>query len=113
MDCKDEIISFLVGIKSKSVVVEGKRDEEVLKRIGFNDIQVLNRTKGIFDASDKLPRNVSILTDFDTEGEEIAKKLSEVLKKMGKRVDAKNRKALRKLFLKNMINTIEGLKKLL
>ena len=112
MDCKEELFSFLMKMKSKSVVVEGKRDEKALKDFGFTDIQVLNRANGIFDASEKLPGDVLILTDFDAEGEKIAKKLRVVLVKMGKIADNKDRKVLRRLFLKNKINTIEGLKKL-
>lgn len=112
-DEKEEFFSLLNELRLKTVIVEGRRDKAALERFNFKKIKVLNKGKSLYSLAEKFRvGGIIILTDFDPEGEEIAKKLTKILVKLGVRVDVKDRKMLRALFLKNKINTIEGLKKL-
>jgi len=100
-------------MKKLNVLVEGKRDEKALKKLGFKKVFVLNRSKGFFDLSDKLrEKEVLILTDFDPEGEKIASRITKILVKMNSKVRKNMRRKLKKLFITNKINTIEGLRNL-
>ena len=113
MEEKEELLLLLEEIKDKNVIVEGRRDKAALIDLGFRHVTVLNNSKGFYEISEKfIGKEVLILSDFDSEGEEIAKKLSEVLVKVGAKVDRIDRKKLRRLFIKNKINTVEALKKL-
>lgn len=107
----EKLISFLEDQKGTNIIVEGKRDKNVLSKLGFKKIFVLNKSRGFYNLSEKLKdKEVLILTDFDPEGEKIAKRLSKILVRMNSTVKRNPRNKLRKLFLMNKINTIEGLK---
>jgi 5S rRNA maturation endonuclease (ribonuclease M5) len=96
-------------LKTKPVIVEGRKDKNVLLKLGFKKIITLNK-KGLYESVSHLEEErVVILTDFDKKGEQLAKKLELFLRKN----DSVARKNLRKLFLKNQIHTIEGLKKII
>ena len=75
-------------------------------------MHVLNKKKGLFEFSSEFKGRVLVLTDFDPEGERIAKKLTELLLKVGCKVEREERNKLRRLFLKNKINTVESLRKI-
>jgi len=110
---KEELLHLLNELKSLRVIVEGRKDKISLEELGFKKIVVLNNYSGFFDVVSKIKdEEVLILTDFDPEGEEIAKKIRGLLIKMGKNVDVRDRKKLRKLFIKNKLSTVEGLKRL-
>ena len=90
--------------------MEGLKDKRALEIFGFSDIHTIN--KSLYETAMEFSGTVLVMTDFDPEGEKIAKKLSPLLTKAGCGVDKPNRKRLRKLFIKNKINTVESLKKL-
>lgn len=106
----EKLIETLEEVKDFQVIVEGKRDRRALESLGFSKIHVLNSS--FYEMAMKFQGHVLVLTDFDPEGEEIAGKLSALLEKAGCRVDYSTRKKLKSLFIKNKINTVEGLKRL-
>jgi 5S rRNA maturation endonuclease (ribonuclease M5) len=69
------------SLKDVPVVVEGKKDEKALQKLGFRKIfSISGKTLGSF--VDKVVENglesVIILTDFDQEGNHIASKLNKL-----------------------------------
>lgn len=93
------------------MIVEGIRDKRALKMFKFSNVHTIN--KSLYETATKFTGAVLVFTDFDPEGERIAKKLTELLVKVGCRVDVISRKRARRLFIKNKMNTIEGLRKLI
>lgn len=102
---REELFEFLENLKHKTVIVEGKRDKQALCSFGFTKVIAING-KNLYEIW-QLCREAVVLTDFDSAGEELAKKLSLFL-----RSDAHTRKKLRQFFIKNKIFAIESLKKL-
>jgi len=99
------------------VIVEGKRDAEALHDMGFTRVMVVNRGRGLYDFSVDVKaingdRVVLVLTDFDPEGDEIAKKLETYLRSIGCRTDRASRESLRRLFCLNKLTTVQGLRNL-
>jgi 5S rRNA maturation endonuclease (ribonuclease M5) len=109
---KEKLFSLLRELKEEQTLVEGIKDKRALETLGFSDVHTLNRNRGLYELAARFKGKILVLTDFDPEGEKLAKKISELLKKTGCSVDAGNRRRLRRLFLKNKINTVEGLGKL-
>jgi len=104
---KEALFEFLKKLKQKTVIVEGKRDKQALCSFGFTKVFALNG-KNLYEFAAQTPKSDTIiLTDFDSEGDELAKKLSLFLNS-----DTYSRKKLRTLFIKNKINTVQSLKKL-
>ena len=112
-ELRDKLIKFLSELRNECVVVEGIKDKKALEMFGFSNVHILNKKMGHFEFSSEFSGRVLVLTDFDPEGEKIAKKLIELLLKVGCKVEMKERDKLRALFLKNKINTIEGLRKII
>ena len=108
----EKLFELLNEAKDEKVIVEGKRDKVALKNLGFEKVWTINRNKSLYYVASGFEGSVLVLTDFDPEGEKLAKKLTRYLVKMGCKVDKKKRKKLRRIFLKNKLNTIEGIKKL-
>lgn len=106
----ERLFDALEEVKDCQVIVEGIKDKRALESIGFSKIHVLNSS--LYETAMGFRGVVLVLTDFDPEGEEIARKLSALLAKAGCRVDSVRRKKLKSLFIKNKINTVEGLKNL-
>ncbi len=110
---REELFSLLDEIKGFRIIVEGIKDKKALETFGFSDVSTINRNKGLYDVAMGFNGEVLVFTDFDPGGEKIAKKLSELLRKTGCRVDTNTRRKLRRLFIKNKINTVESLKRLI
>ncbi|MBN2203336.1 MAG: toprim domain-containing protein [Candidatus Aenigmarchaeota archaeon] len=108
-EVKEELFKALEITKGKQVIVEGKRDKLALCLLGFKNIIELNT--GIYEIVEKLNgKNVVILTDYDKEGIEIAKKLNKILPPLGYKVDTKTRKKIGFLFAELKIRKIEELR---
>lgn len=108
-ETEEELFALLDKIKDERVIVEGKRDKNALCLLGFNKIQEIN--KGIYETAEKIKENrVIILTDFDSEGREIAKKLNLILQSLGHSVDKETRRKLGLLFTRLKIRKIEELR---
>ena len=105
----EELLKLFEKIKDKTVIVEGKRDKKVLCLFGFKKTLTIN--KGLYETAEKIKDNeVLILTDFDKEGKEIAKKLNIFLQSFGCKIDKENRRRIGLLFSRLKIKKIEELK---
>ena len=96
------------------ILVEGTRDEEALRFLGYSGIidvcAHFGRTEQ--DIANKLAENVSsilVLTDFDEKGRTKASRLSTLLEAEGVRVYRDMRRKIGKLMGVLGINTIESL----
>ncbi len=103
-----ELLDYLHHFTHEIVIVEGKKDKEVLERLGFTHIVTLTG-KPLSEMEKYRNQRVIILTDFDKKGEEIAKKLELFLPKRNDVV----RNKLRYLMKKLNLNTIESIKKII
>ncbi len=107
----EELLKALEKIRDKPVVVEGKNDKKALCLFGFTKVHSLNG-KDLYEfAAELKEKEAIILTDFDKEGDLIAKNLTLFLQNNGCKVATEARKKLRRLFVKNQIFKIEELKK--
>ncbi len=95
----EEFLELLSELKGRLVIVEGKRDESALRKLGLRNIMALNGTSpsavasGLFNSGMK--GEVVILTDFDKEGRELAKELRRVLEAYKIKVNSRLRMELR------------------
>lgn len=106
-ELREKLFELLGETRDCQVIVEGIRDKKALEALGFSRIHVINES--FYETAMKFSGTVLVLTDFDPEGEEIARKLSVLLRKTGCHVNSILRKKLRRLFIKNKINTVEAL----
>lgn len=105
----EKLLSLLNEIKDKQVIVEGKRDRKVLYSLHFKKIITIN--EGIYETIDKLDiKEVIILTDFDSEGRKIAKKLNLFLQSNGFKIDRESRRKIGLLFSRLRIRKIEEIR---
>ena len=108
-EVEEELIKLLKDNKDVQVIVEGKRDKEVLCLLGFKKILTIN--KGIYETTELLKENeLIILTDFDSEGRKIAKKMNLILQHLGYKVDKETRRKVGLMFTKLRIRKIEELR---
>jgi len=108
-EIEEELLKTLKENKEKQVIVEGKRDKNILCLLGFKKILTLN--KGIYETTEKLKeKEVLILTDFDNEGRQIARKLNSILQSQGYKVDRKTRRKIGFMFTRLKIRKIEELR---
>ena len=108
-EIEEELLNLLDKIKDEQVIVEGKRDKQALCLLGFKNILTIN--KGIYETAEKIKeKNIIILTDFDSEGRKIAKKLNLVLQPLGHNVDKETRRKIGLLFTRLKIRKIEELR---
>lgn len=96
-----------------AVLVEGARDVEALRHLGFHGrIEVCSRV-GVSnsDLVEGLARRkaVVILTDFDGEGRRLNRRLSRLLERRGVRVETRLRRAVGRLMAALGVYAIEAL----
>ncbi len=105
----EELLELLRKIADKQIIVEGRRDKEVLCSLGFK--KILTISKGIYETTEMLKgREVVVLTDFDSEGRQIAKKLNRILQPIGYDVDITARRKVGLMLSKLKIKQIEQLR---
>ena len=97
------------------ILIEGKKDEEALKRLGINGniIKVSGSGLKLFEIAEKAvgsSSEVIILTDFDKKGDMLAKKLSTDIQSLGSHPDLNIRKNIMKI-TRRYIKDIESLPK--
>lgn len=96
-------------------IVEGKRDEFALRKLGFEGkiiaLKTLNRSLDSIVESLSDEEHIIILTDFDDEGEELATRLYNALKSRNIRINLEIRRKL-SLLLKGEIKGLEELEPL-
>ena len=105
----EELISLLIEINDKQVIVEGKRDKKALYLLHFK--RIITIKKDIYETVDQLEeKEVLILTDFDSEGKQIAVKLNLFLQSLDFKVDHETRRKIELLFSRLQIKKIEELR---
>ena len=105
----EELLELLKKNKDRQVIVEGKRDKKVLCSLDFTNVITIN--KGLYETVEILKENeVLLLTDFDSEGRQIAKKLNIFLQHLGYKVDKEARRKIGLMFAKLKIKKIEELR---
>ncbi len=108
-EVEEELLKILKENKEKQVIVEGKRDKNILCLLGFKKILTIN--KGIYETAEKLEeKQVLILTDFDPEGKKIASKLNRILQSLGYKVDRETRRKIGFMLTRLKIRKIEELR---
>lgn len=106
---EEELLELFEKIKNKTIIVEGKKDKKILCSFGFIDVNTIN--KGLYETANKFEnKEVIVLTDFDKEGQRIARKLNIFLQSLNCKVDRITRMKLKIIFSKLKIKTIEELK---
>jgi len=89
-----------------AVIVEGKKDEEALRKIGFLGKIMTLKGRPLYKVVESVKENeVMILTDLDKEGKRLYSILSKGLRDRGIKID--NR--LRELLFKTKLRQIEGI----
>lgn len=109
-ELKNQIEKF----KSFTIIVEGKKDAESLRYLGFKKILVLHSNKtSIANSIEKISSQISktekvcILTDLDKKGRYFHAQLKSSFQEKGIKCDL----TLRKLIAKSGVSHIEGLNK--
>ncbi len=97
------------------ILIEGKKDEEALKKLGIegNIIKVSGSGLKLFEVAERAVESSSeviILTDFDKQGNILAKKLSNDIQSLGSHPDLNIRKNLMNI-TRRYIKDIESLPK--
>ncbi len=105
----EEFIKELVEESiSRPVVVEGKKDEAALKKLGVHNVHQLSQ-KPLFsfvEEISKTSKGVILLLDNDREGRKLFKRLLQGFSRMGLQVDRRFARAMRKL----RISHVEGIR---
>ena len=94
----DELLEKLRDFRGV-YLVEGKRDAEALKKIGLDEIIIIDGKKleDVVEEVKNRANEVVILTDFDDEGRKKASKLIKLLVKNKIKVNRRLRREFRKL----------------
>ncbi len=103
-------IEYLVSV----VVVEGPRDAEALRRIGFKGkIELFSRVNlsepDFIDSLSAVAASLVILTDFDNEGRRINRNLIRLFERRGVRVEVGLRQEFGRLMAELGVHTVEAL----
>jgi len=107
------------NVEIDTIIVEGIRDEDALRRIGYEGwILRLSRTRGVLGLSlvirkEHRHEKILILTDFDRRGEELYRKIKNELESVNVKINEKLRIELKKILEKYSLKTIESIKSLL
>ncbi len=109
MDLLTEILEACKEIQESNlpVIVEGKNDVKSLKKLGFTFFFTLRKPiyKIIEELNERNITKVIILTDFDSKGIQLYKKIKSECSQRGIKINSK----LRSLLRKSKIIHIEGL----
>ncbi len=96
------------------VIVEGPRDLEALRQLGFRGVISIFSQVGVpnadfIDATSREHGSVAILTDFDEEGRKIDLALSEGFERRGLRVEKELRHEMGRIMAALRVYAIESL----
>lgn len=111
-----DLIELLSSINSSvdAIIVEGSRDREALRRLGFDGVIEMHSMKGFSEEElvgeiQSKYKSVLLLTDFDEEGRQLNKKLTRVLERSGVRVDLGLRRMIGRIMATLGVYSIEDL----
>ena len=96
-----------------AIIVEGNRDKEILEKLDVKDGVIVLQKFGLRRISDLIIghyKGAIILTDFDSEGEELANRLRSELTMEGVKINVSIREELKKILHK--MGQIENLNKI-
>jgi 5S rRNA maturation endonuclease (ribonuclease M5) len=107
----EEILKKLKSLDDYLIVVEGEKDKKALKELNIKNIATISGSS-LEAFVEHLPKNkkILILTDFDKEGKQIAKRLAKILTVYGYTVDDKKRKEFKTIFKVTKIEELKNLK---
>lgn len=113
----EKIIEIIINLKELNnqipIIVEGEKDEETLRELGFKGkIIKINVGISLFNLCEKISKEFShviILTDWDRQGGKLCRLLTEKLVANSVKYDIKNRADLSR-FCKKEIKDVEGLR---
>jgi len=115
----DELICLLREMDESvdAVIVEGQRDVHALRSLGVSKPIFRGSSSGRLHADlvEEVAENfvkVVILTDFDEEGRDLERKLTNVLEQRGVKIAKTYRKTAGRFLNKLKVSTIESLSKL-
>ncbi|KXA90929.1 hypothetical protein AKJ63_02095, partial [candidate division MSBL1 archaeon SCGC-AAA259D18] len=98
--------------KGTPIIVEGKKDERSLRKMGMGGpiYEIPKRGKTLLNSLEDLPDHdeIIVLTDFDRSGEELSKFCEKHLKKLGTTVLMDLRDRLRR-YVRKAVKDIEGM----
>lgn len=99
--------------KGMPILIEGKKDEEALRNLGINGnfIKVSGSPLKLFEIAEIAALSSSkiiILTDFDKKGNQLARKLSEDIQRLGSNPDLQLRRKIMAI-TRRYIKDIESL----
>jgi len=95
------------------IIVEGRKDRAALNELGISGEILLVSYPPLFNFAENISRKANaaiIMTDWDSKGKMLAKKMSTYLRSYGLKPDLRLRGKLRKLVQKE-IKDVEGLNK--
>jgi 5S rRNA maturation endonuclease (ribonuclease M5) len=108
MNLSQEIYKFLTDLRKISknvpIIVEGKRDKQLLSRFGIKNVLTLSG-KNYFDLIEEIPENVQrvvLLVDIDPQGEKIFKKLKRLLEQSNIEVEESFRERFKSFGVKEV-----------
>lgn len=95
----DRLIEDINKVEGLLIIVEGKSDSEGLKKLGVKKKIIIYNNKFInqmLERDKATNKRLLILTDFDTEGQAINKKITKYAESLGYKVEKEIRKRFRK-----------------
>ena len=113
LEALEDALSTLTEAASEgAVLVEGRRDVAALAALGVEgSVEVLNRGTPLLALCDALAlrhRTITVLTDWDEKGDELARQLAAGLRRASVEVDTETRDGLRRL-TRGSIHAVEEL----
>ena len=98
------------------VIIEGMRDRQALRRLGIENVFEISG-KPLIEIADMLAaqdvKNVTILTDFDRDGEDQESQLTNYLSHSGIKINSFARRRIQTLFKINQIEELSQFTKLM
>jgi 5S rRNA maturation endonuclease (ribonuclease M5) len=108
-----ELLSSIDG-SVDAIIVEGSRDREALRRLGFDGVIEMHSMKGLSEEElveeiGSKYKNVLLLTDFDEEGRQLNKRLTRFFERRGVKVDLGLRRVIGRLMATLGVYSVEDL----
>ncbi|MBS7620346.1 toprim domain-containing protein [Candidatus Bathyarchaeota archaeon] len=111
-----DLIELLSSIDSSvdAIIVEGSRDREALRRLGFDGVIEMHSMKGfseeeLVEEIGSKYKSVLLLTDFDEEGRQLNKRLTRIFERRGVKVDLGLRRVIGRLMATLGVYSVEDL----
>lgn len=105
----DELGKIIEEINDCTVLVEGRQDLMALSNFGISDVVSISG-KPLEKFVDALSGTVLVLTDFDKEGKQLAKRITTVLQHLGINTNTPLRKKIHKMLGIIHVSEIEKIK---